>query len=120
MSEYRPKEPFNTKLAILKPQTVTAKGSTKKRYPDISEIEEEDKIFASFRTFGGTETTSNDMLVVEDTANIETWYRPDIKSDCRIAVAETGATYEVIGEPEDINMRHKFLKFKVKRVKGGA
>lgn len=117
MSEYRPQIPYSTPLVLLKPETVTVKGSAKKRYPEISDGE---RFFASFRTFGGTETTTNDILTVEDTANIETWYRPDIKSDCRISVADTGAMYEVIGEPEDINMRHQFMKFKVKRIKGGA
>lgn len=120
MSEYRPQQPFNVMLAILKPENVTVKGSTKKKYPNIEEVDENDRFFASFKTFGGTETTKNDVLVVEDTANIETWYRPDIGSDCRVAVMETGAIYEVLGEPENINMRNQFLKLKVKRVKGGA
>lgn len=120
MSDYRPQQPFNVLLAILKPENVTVKGSLKKRYPKIEEVEEDDRIFASFKTFGGTETTKNDALVVEDTANIETWYRPDIKSDCRVAIVDTGATYEVLGEPENINMRNQYLKFKVRRIKGGA
>lgn len=120
MSEYRPKQPFNTPLAILKPENVTIKGSMKKKYPNVEEVAEDDRFFASFKTFGGTETAKNDVLVVEDTANVETWYRPDIKSDCRIAMIDTGAVYEVLGEPENINMRNQYLKFKVKRIKGGA
>lgn len=76
--------------------------------------------FGSFKTYGGTETTSNGILSVEDTANIETWYRPDIDSNCRVVLADTGAVYEIIGAPEDINQRHQWLVFKVRRVKGGA
>ena len=58
--------------------------------------------------------------VVEDTANIETMYRSDITGVCRIARAEDKAVFDIINEPEDINQRHQFLKFKVKRLKGGA
>ena len=76
--------------------------------------------FGSFKTYGGTEKNVNGVYSIEDTANIETWYKPDIKANCRIAVANTEAIYDILGEPENINMRNQFLKFKVKRVKGGA
>lgn len=117
MAEYKPKLPFSTPLYLLIPTYETIKGVTKKIYPEpIDEM----MIFASFKTYGGTEMTVNDVYSVIDTANIETWYRPDIKSDCRIMRAINGATYEIVGEPENINMRNQFLKFKVRRVKGGA
>ena len=58
--------------------------------------------------------------MVEDTANIECWYRPDIKSDCRVGLLSTGAIYDIINEPENIDMRNQFLKFKVLRYKGGS
>jgi hypothetical protein len=50
---------------------------------------------------------------------VETWYRPDITSGCRICPASTGNVYEIINEPENVDMRCQFLKFKVRRVKGG-
>jgi hypothetical protein len=31
-----------------------------------------------------------------------------------------GAVFDILGEPENIEMRNQFLKFKVRRVKGGA
>ena len=77
-------------------------------------------IFGNFRTFGGTERDVNGLYSVENTANIETWYRPDIKSNCRIYVPGTGEYYDVLGEPENINMRNQYLKFKVLQIKGGA
>ena len=74
----------------------------------------------SFKTYQGTETTVNDLFTVLDTAQVETWFRPDIKADCRLKILETGDVYEVIGKPENINMRNQFLKFKVQAVEGGA
>ena len=110
---YRPSEPFTTAAELFNPTYKTVKGVTQKVLPETGEV-----IMCSFKTYGGTETTVNDQLTVVDTANVETWYRPDITS---ASVIKLGAkTYEVMGEPEDIEQRHQFLKFKVRGVKGGS
>ena len=109
---YRPSEPYSTVVELLTPVYKTVKGVTVKSY------EVADTIKCSFKTYGGTETTVNGVLTVVDTANVETWYRPDIISSSRIKLGNK--TYEVMGEPEDIEQRHQFLKFKVRGVKGGV
>ena len=129
MSDYRLEIKNPIPLVLLIPKSIEKiKGVTKKEYPTIEEaMSEKDKkdnsinlFFGSFKTYGGTEKNVNGVYSIEDTANIETWYRPDIRANCRIAVANTGAIYDVLGEPENINMRNQFLKFKVRRTKGGA
>lgn len=117
MADYRPQLPFSSPFYLLSPTYEMVKGAEEKYYPAPTN---EMIIFASFKTYGGTETTVNGVYSVIDTANLETWYRPDIKSDCRIVRVEDGAAYEIVGEPENINMRNQFLRFKVKRIKGGA
>ena len=111
---YRPSVPFSTPLILLIPETTTIKGVLKKHYPEKGEM-----IYCSFRMFGGTETESNSVQIVENTAVIETWYRPDIKADCMLKTTD-GMSYEILGTPEDIEQRHQFLKFKIRAVKGGA
>ncbi|MED4061702.1 hypothetical protein [Priestia megaterium] len=111
---YRPKEPFTVAMKLLVPISTVVSGVPKKTFPDDGDL-----IFGSFKTYGGTERDVNGLYSIEDTAQIETWYRPDIKSDCRIKL-ESGATYEIINEPENIEMRNQFMKFKVRRVKGGV
>lgn len=114
-------------LVLLTPTYKNVSGVNKPIYPTIQEslnVKDEkgnrlNLFFGSFKTYGGTERDVNGVYSIEDTANIETMYRPDIKANCRIA-REDGATYDIIGEPENINMRNQFLKFKVRRVKGGA
>lgn len=114
-------------LILLVPTYKNISGVNKKTYQTIKEaldVKDENNnsvnlFFGSFKTYGGTERDINGIYSIEDTANIETWYRPDIKANCRIAL-ETGEIYDILGEPEDINKRHQFLKFKVRRVKGGA
>lgn len=115
MARYSPAAPFSVPMKLLIPTYTTISGVRKKTYPTDGEL-----FFGSFKTYGGTERDVNGVFSVEDTANIETWFRPDITSGCRIIVADTGAIYEIIGEPENINMRNQYLKFKVSRVKGGA
>lgn len=117
MALYRPSSSFTTPLILLIPKFQTVSGVRKKVFPKV----EEGILFnASFKTYGGTERDVNGIYSVEDTANIETWFMPEFQSGCRVAVAGTGAVYEIIGEPENIDMRNQFCKFKISRVKGGA
>lgn len=109
---YRPREPFSTIVELFNPTYTTVKGVRVKSWTKT------DDISCSFKTYGGTESITNDVLAVIDTANIETWYRPDITSASQIRLGTK--VYEVIGEPEDIEQRHQFLKFKVRGVKGGT
>ena len=78
-----------------------------------------DVIFVNWKSYGGTETTVNGVYSILDTALITTWYRPDIAANCRL-LREDGAAYEIMNEPENIEMQNVFLTFKVQRVKGGA
>lgn len=122
MSNYKPDLSNQIPLVLLAPTWTNTNGVNRPKYPTIEEALKDNNnlFFGSFKTYGGTERDVNGVYSIIDTANIETWFRPDIKSDCRIARANDGAIYDVINEPEDINQRHQFLKFKVKRVKGGA
>ena len=114
---YRPIEAaqMTTATRLQTPTSDKTLGVSKKTYADVAGV-----LLVNWKTYGGTETTINGVLSVEDTAQIVCWYRPDIRSDCRIVRLADGATYEIIGEPENIEMRNQFLKFKVRRVKGGA
>lgn len=117
MTQFKIAEPFTVAMMLLVPTYSAAYGTNTKNFPAA---------FAgipfngNFKTYGGTEKDVNGVYAVEDTAVIETWYRPDIKSNCRVKVLQTGAIYEIINEPENINLRNQYLRFKVKRVKGGA
>lgn len=122
MTDYRPRLSRTIPMVLLIPSYKKVSGVIKKVYPSIEKaLEVKNNLFyGNFKTYGGTETTINGVYSIEDTAIIETWYRPDIKSDCRIALADSNIIYDIINEPENINMRNQFLKFKVKRIKGNA
>lgn len=117
MARFKFSAPLSVPMLLLVPLYDSSYGVLTKQYPDISEGI---AFFGSFKSYGGTEITENGLYSVEDTAWVETWYRPEIRSDCRVALAASGAVYEVIGEPEDIEQRHQYLRFRVRRLKGGA
>lgn len=120
MAAFKPALPYSVAAKIMKPEYREKNGRRQKKFPEVGEIGEAERINCSFKTFGGTEQEVNGVYAVIDTANIETYYRPDIKSDCGIVLLENGAKYEIIGEPENIDMKNQYMKFKVKRIKGGA
>ena len=123
---FRPSEAaqMTTPLRLQQPIYATSYGvNTKTAYKNVDGV-----IMANFKTYGGTEKNDNGIISVEDTAQIVCWYRPDIKANCRIILLTAGfdekgkpnAIYEILGEPENIEQRNMLLKFKVRRIKGGA
>ena len=117
MASFRPSVPFSSMLIVLKPTVSMVAGVPTKTLPSL---ENGFKIFCSFKSYGGTETNVDGLISIDDTAEVQTWYRPDITSDCIVVNPLNNAQYEIMNEPENIEMRNQFLLFKVKRVKGGV
>lgn len=105
---------MTTPVMLQTPVVETAFGVSTKTWKDAGVIH------CNFKTYGGTESVSNDVLSVIDTAQITCWYRPDIRSDCRLVRLSDGAAFEILGEPENLEQRNQILYFKVRRAKGGA
>lgn len=114
MSSYKPSLPFNVPARILKGEYTKINGVNKKTFTEC------DIIYVSAKSYGGTETNVNDTIVITDTINIETWYRPDITGIDGLRLLDDNSDWEIIGNPENIDRRNQFLKFKVQRWKGGA
>ena len=116
---YRPQqaEEMTTPLILQIPTGTSSYNGvqTNTTYTDAAGV-----FFANFKTYGGTQREVDGVLEIEDTAQVVCWYRPDLKSNCRIKRAEDGAVYEILGEPEDIEQRHQFLEFRIRRIKGGV
>ena len=117
---YRPK-PFTVPLRLHVPETVAEAGTRRKAY-----VPEDGVFLGSFASYGGTESVTDGVLAVTDTARVEAFYDPAIKAGCRIERLDFGGDgaenplYDVIGEPEDIEQRHLVVRLLVRRVKGGA
>ena len=105
---------MTTPCMLQVPVTSNVLGVVKKTYADAEQF------MCNWKSYGGTEVVNNDVLTIEDTAQLTCWYDPRITASCRIKRMTDGALYEVIGEPENIEQRNMILLFKVTRVKGGA
>ena len=104
-------------MKLLIPTYSTSYGVTSKTYPAVKDGV---LFYGALRTFGGTERDINGVYSVENTGVIDTWFRPDIKSECRIVILQTGAVYDIVGTPENIKMQNQYLRFRVSEVTGGA
>lgn len=118
---YKPHTPYAVPFRILVPTISVAKGTRTKTYQ-----EEAITRFCSFRSFGGTESTVDGVYSLIDTATVETWYDPALTAAVRLRIFPTdgtsmaGVDYEVMGSPENIEMRNQYLVCKVRKVSGGA
>ena len=105
---------MTTACQLLTPTAKSVLGVLKKEY------EAGERFNCNFKTYGGTEVVTNDVLTIEDTAQITCWYSPNIKANCRIKRLSDGAEFDILGEPENVEMRNMIMIFKVSRVRGGA
>ena len=112
---YKQEKVYRTRVKLLKGIHDETDGIVTKSY------EETEVVFnCSAKSYNGTEKVVNDLVVIEDTCMIETYYRPDITTKDAIMFIEDGAIYEIISPPQDINHEHKILLFKVRRYFGGV
>lgn len=111
---FRPQQisELRTAVQLLVPTYEKYNGVSKKTFPETGKT-----IFVNFKSRGGTDVESNGVLSVLDTAEVVTWFDPDIRSDCAIKL-ESGAIYQITGEPEDVELQHQFMMLKVERYKG--
>lgn len=120
MKSFVPSLPYTVPIELYIPTYTTSKGVKQKVWGKGIRLN------CSFKSFGGTESVltmenkANGVLVVFDTAVVETWYRPDIQAQCAIKLLETGEMYEIYGKPEDIDKRHQFVRFKVRAIEGNG
>ena len=111
----------NTPCRLIAPTgTKQVNGVDVKLWPTEAEETALPVIFANVKSYGGTERVQNDLLVIEDTIVVTTWYRPDIKADCRVRILPGGDLYEIINAPENWEMRNQDVVFKARRVVGGG
>jgi hypothetical protein len=111
--QYTPQTPFNVPFKILSLTKELINGVQAQSY-----VEGEEVYFCSAKSYGGTEKIINDVYVIEDTLEIDTWFISTLKSKDRIKLLDDDSIYEVLNTPENINRRNQYMKFKVVRIHG--
>jgi SPP1 family predicted phage head-tail adaptor len=115
---YRPKaaEQMTTVVKLQNRVTTNVSGAKNISYVDAADP----ILFCNFKTYGGNESEINGKLVIDNTATVVTWYRPDIKASGRIILLSDDSLWDIISDPENIEQRNQFVSFKVRKVTGGA
>jgi hypothetical protein len=110
-----------TPFYLLKCEYINHNGINKRTFTRDAKADGSPIVrFCNFSTYGGNEYENNGVYTVDDTASVVTWFDPAITSDCKIELCESGAIYEILGKPENIELRNQEMNFKVRRFKGGA
>lgn len=103
---------MSTMIRIKRRKETNVNGAPKISYEDANPP----IVFCNWKSKGGTESTQSGSLVVEDTAEVVMWYRPDISQKDRLLLNDDPKlAYDVIGPPENVEQRNMFLVLKVKR-----
>ena len=112
MADYKPNLPFNVPAQLLKRSIEKISGINQESFT-------EDIFFScSAKSYGGTEKEVNEVLVIEDTWTIDTWYHPNFGKGDKIKFLDTNREYEIIASPENINRRGQYMRFKVAAIGG--
>lgn len=110
--QFVPNMPYDIPAQHLRRETQTINGMKKEVFTPA------DTFFCSAKSYGGTEKVVNDITVIEDTWQIETWFNPAFKKGDRMRFLDDGSEYEFMATPENINRRGQYMRFKVKQVGG--
>ncbi|MPM27247.1 hypothetical protein SDC9_73757 [bioreactor metagenome] len=110
---YKPDaQQFATVIRIQKRNSVPVNGD-----PHVSYADAEPAIdFCAWKGKGGTESVAAGKLIVEDTAEVIMWYRPDINERDRLLLDNNPKSAYEVKNVEDVEQRHQFLILKVRRV----
>ena len=110
--QYQPQVPFNVPAMLLKQTIKKVNGVNQEKFT------EKTMFYCSAKSYGGTEKVVNDVYVIEDTWQIDTWFSPDFSKGDRIRFLDDNTEYEIIASPENINRRGQYMRFKASRIGG--
>lgn len=103
--------PFRVCFTVLTPSFERVNGVQKRT------LTETGRVYCSARSFGGTEKVIDGVYTIIKTMVLQTYYRPDIVSGT-VLRDQQGALWDILGDPENIDMANRYLQIKVKRYEG--
>lgn len=110
--QYQPQVPFNVPAMHLKRSVKKVNGVNQETFAEKS------MFYCSAKSYGGTERTVNDVYVIEDTWQIDTWFNPVFSKGDKIRFLDDNSEYEILASPENINRRGQYMRFKVRAIGG--
>ena len=71
-----------------------------------------------FKIKGTSDIDANGLLVVHDRTSFITWWKSDFKAGDILEI--NGEDWQIIGNPEDVEMRGRYAILTLERIGGGA
>ncbi len=100
-----PAEQFRTTVS-------TVNGRQQKTETKVADLR------GKFKQKGTRELNANGLVVVSNETTFTTWWKTDMKAGDRLVIG--GVSFEVDGQPENVEMRGRYAVLHLKRLEGGA
>ena len=104
---------FVTPAIHKKPTHTQVNGRTAKvEYVAVGNIK------GKFKLKGTAETNANGLTVVVNKTTFTTWWKNDFEASDILTIG--GINYEIIGKPENVEMRGRYALLNLEEIEGGA
>lgn len=71
-----------------------------------------------FKQKGTAEATTNGLIVVNTKTTFTTWFKSTVTATDILTI--NGVDYEIIGDPENVEMRGRYMIINLEKISGGA
>lgn len=111
---YKPANIRNFKVVAIhkKANSVVINGRTIKNYEEVGRVK------GQFKQKGTREQTANGVYVVNDNITFITWWKKDFQASDILNI--NGVDYQIIGTPENVELRGKYAVINLEKIEGGA
>ena len=103
---------FVTIATHKKPTSATVNGRTQKTFTEAGTVR------GKFKQKGTAETNANGLTVVSQKTTFTTWFKADFAAADILTI--NGVDFEIIGAPENVEMRGRYAVLTLERISGGA
>lgn len=103
---------FVTPADHLRTTYQTVNGRQQKQEQQVATLR------GKFKQKRSYELNANGLVVVTNETTFSTWWKDDLKAGDRLVIG--GVTFEIYGQPENVEMRGRYAVLHLKRLEGGA
>lgn len=103
---------FVTPAVHKKAKSVNVNNRLQKVYTDMGTVR------GKFKQKGTAETNANGLTVINEKTTFTTWFKADFAAADILTI--NGIDYEIVGEPENVEMRSRYAIITLERISGGA
>ena len=103
---------FITPAVHKKATSVTVDNRTVKTFTEVGTVR------GKFKQKGTAETNANGLTVINEKTTFITWYKADFSAADILTIG--GVDFEIVGHPENVEMRNRYAVLTLERISGGA